>query len=748
MPGRGRWPVLGLVKPRPGDAFYAHGIVSVRWMRPADTLGARGDATIVCLVPDPTVPEIGPSAVVALARVTSTDVPVVLLGWQMQDEAVLAAADGLEREIAAIEPGASSLSDLLRRASRLAGQGDLVLVSAGCRLPGGWLERLRAAVLSDTVAATATPVSSGGATVGVDAGSSRDPDGLVQAASTLARPRLLIGGPYCLYVRRSALELVGGFPAGHQSLGDAIAAFCVLCLQAGLVHVLADDLYVPRGAGAEDPAGRPAAELRNVDRSDDRSALRRSLELASSALTGLSVTIDARSLVPSAAGGTQRYTRELVLALARCTDAAVRVVVADDVPASAMAELAGVPGIEVITYAQAVSGAGLTHVVHRPQQVFSTADLNLLTLLGRRVVITHQDLIAYHNPSYHETVESWEQYRRVTRIALAAADRVLFFSEHSRRDAEAEDLVTPGRSEVVGAALAPEAAVELTRPPGAPQHEEFILCLGPDYRHKNRPFAIALAGALRAQHAWPGKLVLAGPHVALGSSRSEEEQLLAGDGDLQRAVVNLGPVDGPGRAWLLANARAIVVPSVVEGFGLVPLESAQAGVPCLFAAQSSLVEVIDGSLATLVPWDPDESARRVMPLLRTGGQRRLHVQALRVAAERWSWEAIAGQVMGAYECALRMPYRAAAVRAWQELERERHLVEVDRARRVHEERLAGLGANIALAAGDGFLTPSQQRGLLRVGARPALRRLTLWPFAALGSIGSPRRPRDPSRRHD
>ena len=36
----------------------------------------------------------------------------------------------------------------------------------------------------------------------------------------------------------------------------------------------------------------------------------------------------------------------------------------------------------------------------------------------------------------------------------------------------------------------------------------------------------------------------------------------------------------------------MLYPTVQEGFGLVPFEAARAGVPCLFAAQTSLAEVL------------------------------------------------------------------------------------------------------------------------------------------------------------
>jgi glycosyltransferase involved in cell wall biosynthesis len=679
----------------------------------------------------------------ALHEVAKNGAPVLLVGLPQEDVAALSAGQ-TRLEVAAIRrTDGHALSDVLNQVAGIAGQADLVLVSAVCRVPPGWLERLRDAAISDSTIATATPLGNDCGTLDVAYRGSRDPDGLIQAAATGARPRLLIGGPHCLYVRRSAIELVGGFPSHHETLAAATAAFCELCQQAGTLNVLADDVFVSCEEPAQEGAEVPAPRLRQLDRLDERSALDRSLSLASSALGGLSVTIDARSL-GTTVGGTQRYTRELALALARFGNLALRVMVGPDIAPAALAELADAPGVRVITTEQAVAGVERTHVVHRPQQVFSPDDVVLLELLGSRLVVTHQDLIAYHNPSYHATFDSWIQYRRTTRLALAAADRVLFLSEHALRDAEAEDLVEPAYCDVVGAAEFIETAHDARSPPGLQPQVEFILCLGPDYRHKNRPFAIELVQALRAEQGWRGVLVLAGGHVPYGSSRNLETELLAGDPNLRDAVIDVGSVDESERRWLLANARAIVVPSVIEGFGLVALEAARSAIPCLYAPQSSLVEVVSGALATLVPWNASASARRVRPLLSDGPGRAHHIERQGAAAERWSWDSLAQQLIQSYERAMRLPYRPSAPRAWQELERERYIIELDRGRehnrRIAEDLLQRLGDRIPLAADDGFLTAREQQGLLRVGARPAFRRLMLWPFALLGSV--PSRARD------
>jgi hypothetical protein len=324
---------------------------------------------------------------------------------------------------------------------------------------------------------------------------------------------------------------------------------------------------------------------------------------------------------------------------------------------------------------------------------------------------------------------------------------VVFFSEHASRDAQREDLVEADRCDVVGAAVLDHNSPAPRAPAGCPGNNNFLLCLGSDYRHKNRGFAIELVEALRREHGWDGKLVLAGPHVPYGSSLDDERALLATASDVHNVVLELGTVDRAERAWLLENATAVVVPSIVEGFGLVPLEAARHATPCLYAAQSSLVEVIGSELATLVPWSASDSANRVISLLVDECQRRIHVERLHAAAARWTWDRIAWQLKATYEQTLRSAYRPSAHRAWQELERERYLVEVDRGREhnrriaveiqaAHDELLRRLGDLIVLAGDDGRLTEREQRGLGRIGTRPVLRRLMLWPFALAGSLPS------------
>lgn len=528
---------------------------------------------------------------------------------------------------------------------------DVVVVEPGCEVAGGWLDGVRDAARAGATTATATALTQH------DLGGWTDRDALAPAATAVRarsprlRPRIPAGHGACVYVRRSAIDLVGGDHGFEQR-----------CVERGLSHVLADDVLVldPRSAQAvPGRAGQAGGQ--------DSGRLTRALGAARRALHGLSVTIDARILTGPITG-TQVHVLEVIAALARLESLHLTVLVPNAPGPDAKARLEVLPGVSLLTYEEASrepERGRPADIVHRPFQLSNTGDLTFLASLGERLVLTQQDLIAYHNPAYFPTRADWEAYRRLTRLALAMADRVLFFSAHARDDALAEDLVAPARASVVhlgvdhrvaprdrgrGRPPAPPAGAERL-PPRAPA----MLCLGTDYHHKNRVFALRLLASLRRDHDWNGVLVLAGPHVANGSSRSQEAELLAGHPELAAAVVDLGPVSEPEKDWLFGRAALVVYPSVVEGFGLVPFEAAARGIPCLWAPGSSLSELLPDEAAGIVPWDETRTAERALALLTDEHARARNLEAIDRAAATLTWDATAAGLLEAYQATADAP---------------------------------------------------------------------------------------------
>jgi glycosyltransferase involved in cell wall biosynthesis len=697
------------------------------------------------------------ATVLALIEHTDPSTPVLIA-------AAAALADQLAGGLAA-RPAARTLlcltldpratrTEAVNAAARAIFPSDLILLAAGTQVTPRWAEGLAGAATSDTTVASATPLSLVNGALGLfDSGAAEgvagETDELARRISERGlklRPRIATVGEGCAYVRRSALELVGPLDE-TLPLEAALDKFALAAVAAGMVHVAADDVLVaissgpPSQATKRDEQAPDLGEVQETIVNDEHGRLHRAVAVGRIALRRLSVTIDGRALV-AAVGGTQTYILDVILALARQPGIALRVLVAPDLSERAGDALGALPGIELLSYEQALKRPRMTDVVHRPQPVFTADDLALLRLVGERVVIGQQDLISYHNYSYHRDVESWRSFRRTTRLALAAADQVIFFSEHARRDALSEDLLPRERTHVIGVgAEALEPAGRQAMPPASlPADEPFLLCLGADYEHKNRPFAIELLSGLR-DAGWGGRLVLAGPHVPFGSSREREQAQIGADPGLAELVVDLGPVEEPVKQWLFEHARAVVYPTVYEGLGLLPLEAARVGVPCLFAPQASLAENA-GVAATLVPWDADASATAVLPLLTEGAARTAHLAELRSLSGP-AWSEVAENLVAVYEQAVTAPPSEAAPRSWQELDRETYISELgkdlDHLRSVAQEYQdayhqleARVSSGLPLIDEGGLLSLAQQRGLMRIAGRRGLATVLLAPFGVLG----------------
>ena len=292
---------------------------------------------------------------------------------------------------------------------------------------------------------------------------------------------------------------------------------------------------------------------------------------------------------------------------------------------------------------------------------------------------------------YHDAVEHWQRYRRVTQHTLGAADHVVFFSEHARDDALADDLVDAATASVVPIGVDHHVLAAdrdaASRPPGLPDGDlPFLLCLGADWPHKNHAFAIALAAALRDDHGWSGRIVLAGPSAAGGGGSDRHH----GPG----AVLRLGAVSEHEKTWLLAHAAAVVYPTLYEGFGLIPFEAAAAGTPCLFAAQTALAELLPAGTATLVAWDTRASAHAVASLLHAAEPRDTHVAALRDAATRYRWDDTAQALIGLYERVLLEPPREVRREPRERLALEQRLAENELERQREWQRYEAFRAQV------------------------------------------------------
>ena len=670
--------------------------MNARWIEPGATIGAERGEVVVC-IPVHNGYEHFVSCLHSVLDHTPTDVRILICDDASPDTRPeqfvrkLALADASEHEVLYLRRVRNvGFPANVNGAFGAATPADVVLLSSDCVVGEGWLEGLREAAYADSTVATATALTNHGSVVSVPERGNPTPQlaadwslddaaAAVRARSLRIRPRLLTAVGHCVYVRRSALELVGDFDLEFSPGYGEEVDFSQRCVKQGLCHVAADDVFVlHHGGGSFTPGGGRNAVQAEHERliaarypyyhsgirlieEEVTGPLARALSVARRALTGLSVVVDARILAGPITG-TQLHVLELVAALARTGEVRIAAVVPDDPSAYATNMLEALPDVKLVTPSALESDPPpRADLVHRPYQVSNPEDLSFLARLGERLVITNQDLISYHNPSYFRDFDAWDGYRRLTRVALAVADRVVFFSQHACDDALAADLVEAERASVVHIGVDHALVKTGSRPVpprGAtrlPEDAEVMLCIGTDFHHKNRIFALRILEQLQRRHDWRGYLVFVGPRVAQGSSAGEEAEALALRPRLARAVLDLAAVNEAEKAWLLDRAALVLYPTVHEGFGLVPFEAAERDTPCVWAEGTSLSEVLPDGAATIVSWDDELSADRAFQLLRDDGSRARNIASIRDTATRLTWDATATKLLELYNATCDAP---------------------------------------------------------------------------------------------
>ncbi len=221
-----------------------------------------------------------------------------------------------------------------------------------------------------------------------------------------------------------------------------------------------------------------------------------------------------------------------------------------------------------------------------------------------------------------------------SRLAKLQATRVMTVSEASAWDLSMMLGIPRARIDVVT-----EAADPIFRPRERPRTHPLLVYLGGLNPHKN------LIGLLRA---WPAvvarrpdvELAIVGDTSRRGFHDNVDELLFEIERDpvLKRSVRLTGYLPDESLVELLASATALVLPSLLEGFGLPAVEAMACGVPVIASRRGSLPEVIGDAGLLFDPLSADDIARAILRLLEDEAmQAELRKRALvRAASFTWS----------------------------------------------------------------------------------------------------------------
>ncbi|HEY2317109.1 MAG TPA: glycosyltransferase family 1 protein [Solirubrobacteraceae bacterium] len=266
----------------------------------------------------------------------------------------------------------------------------------------------------------------------------------------------------------------------------------------------------------------------------------------------------------------------------------------------------------------------------RASLVFSPANLAPLAW-PRNVIVLHDAAVLREPGAYSRAYRAWHG-----RAGLACARRavnVVTVSQFSRRELVELAGFDPARITVIPGGVDAQFAPQADPAPVARRmglERPYVLSIATADRRKNVAKLAPVAEALRHEGidlAWAGDRR---PYFRAAAAAA--------------GVRDLGYVADADLPGLYAGARAFVLPSRYEGFGLTCLEAMASGTPVVAADRAALPETC-GDAALLV--DPDDEAALVAAVLRAATDPRaadeLSERGRRRAAQ-FTWETTAARV--------------------------------------------------------------------------------------------------------
>ncbi|MNK66103.1 GDP-mannose-dependent alpha-(1-6)-phosphatidylinositol monomannoside mannosyltransferase [compost metagenome] len=268
-------------------------------------------------------------------------------------------------------------------------------------------------------------------------------------------------------------------------------------------------------------------------------------------------------------------------------------------------------------------------------------------------VITLHDLTHLHYPETQPPARLREIERRVA-DGVRQASLILTDSQYIAEEAQAHFGLPAERFVVAPLGVAarfhprsPEAIDAVLKTHGV-EAREYFLCVGTLEPRKN------LSLALRAHARLPESVRQRFPLLIVGMAGWQREQFSE---ELHQALASghvclLGYLPDEHVAQLLAGARALIFPSLYEGFGLPVLEAMACGTPVILTRRSAMPEVA-GSAGNYVEPDETDGLRDAMSRLI---EDLAHWQACREAgllqARLFTWERCAQVTASAYRQAM------------------------------------------------------------------------------------------------
>ncbi len=274
----------------------------------------------------------------------------------------------------------------------------------------------------------------------------------------------------------------------------------------------------------------------------------------------------------------------------------------------------------------------------------------LLPLLARiKMVMTIHDLIFERHPEYQ--IQSYLQkfYRPVLQMGIKRADRVLTVSEASSRDIQEYyhverahiHVINNGIDQIFRRESDPARLAAVQARYALPAH--FILTVGAGRPHKN--VETLVEAFARLDPAIAPTLVIGGEHDTRFPDQVGARIATHGLAD---RVIRLGMIHEADLPVVYSLADVFVFPSLIEGFGIPPLEAMACATPVVTSTTPAVLEAVGDAALTFDAQDPEQLAYTLYRVLTdTILQTTLRLHGLERTRE-FTWERVARETLHAY----------------------------------------------------------------------------------------------------
>jgi glycosyltransferase involved in cell wall biosynthesis len=276
--------------------------------------------------------------------------------------------------------------------------------------------------------------------------------------------------------------------------------------------------------------------------------------------------------------------------------------------------------------------------------LYSTVPEGILNPLSRRKqIITVLDIIP---AKYHRLFPKMRyHFLYDLPILLRNAKRVVCASEHTKRDLVGFYGIKDRPISVIYPGLNRQSFYPRDRGLAKKRYGlgDYLFYVGDMRPYKNLDRCLKAFARLNSQDL---KFVVVGKKDPrfYPNLRREVDRL-----SLKERVVFMGYVPGEDLPFLYSEAKALVFPSLYEGFGLPPLEAMACGCPVVTSRAASLPEVCGQAAHYVDPESVDSIAGGIHKVVTDQGLRNALIRNGIDRAKLFSWEKAARQVLEIFE---------------------------------------------------------------------------------------------------